>query len=291
MRAWQEAQRAEEDDADWCHDDGEQYDEIDGTEIDATAAGLDEQVHEEEHFDPDGGGGGAAAAAAGNSEDDEGGGGSDSKSDGDGGGGGGGGGGGDGGGGAAAAERRGAEWARTTTPTRRAALTTTAPTTAVTPTGSLHRGAGGRCGRGTCDMAETTGRIGQVVLLRAQHGYRRPPGVTIERLLRGEDEVAWAPGLGDAARPAAARLRQALLGWTRTEPVPASEAYARDVPTWRSQADAGEELAWRVAPSTQPPPPWEVEDGPTGDAQQAIAGFKERLDRRVTKVRGGCLTM
>ena len=131
--------------------------------------------------------------------------------------------------------------------------------------------------RSEMDALETAGRIGQVVLLRAQHGYRRPPGVTIERLLRGEDEVAWAPGLGDAARPAAARLRQALLGWTRTEPVPASEAYARDVPAWRSQADAGEEPAWRPAPSTPLPPHWEVEDGPTGKTRVAcVLGYADR---------------
>ena len=143
-------------------------------------------------------------------------------------------------------------------------------------------------------MAETTGRIGQVVLLRAQHGYRRPPGVTMERLLRDASEVTWVPGLGDAARPAAARLRQALLGWTRTEPVPASEASSHatcrlgDRRQTRERSWRGE---WRRRPSRLHAPPWEVEDGPTGDAQQAIAGFKERLDRRVTKVRGGCLTM
>ena len=117
----------------------------------------------------------------------------------------------------------------------------------------------------------------QVVLLRAQHGYRRPPGVTTERLLRGAGEVTWAPGLGDAARPAAAQLRQALLGWTRTEPVPASEAFARDAPTWRSQADAGEEPAWRPAPSTPLPPHWEVEDGPTGNTRVAcVLGYADR---------------
>ena len=32
--------------------------------------------------------------------------------------------------------------------------------------------------------ADTAGRIGQVALLRAQHGYRRQPGATVEQLLR-----------------------------------------------------------------------------------------------------------
>ena len=107
----------------------------------------------------------------------------------------------------------------------------------------------------------------------------------LEQVLRGAGEVAWAPGLGDAARPAAARLRQALLGWTRTEPVPASEASSHatcrlgDRRQTRERSWRGE---WRRRPSRLHAPPWEVEDGPTGDAQQAIAGFKERLDRRVT---------
>ena len=51
VRAWQEARRAEEDvDGEWLDED-ERHDEIDRTEIDAAAAGLDEQVDEEEHFD------------------------------------------------------------------------------------------------------------------------------------------------------------------------------------------------------------------------------------------------
>ena len=47
-------------DGEWLDED-ERHDEIDRTEIDAAAAGLDEQVDEEEHFDlgsgSDGGGG------------------------------------------------------------------------------------------------------------------------------------------------------------------------------------------------------------------------------------------
>ena len=103
--------------------------------------------------------------------------------------------------------------------------------------------------------AETAGRIGQVVLLRAQQGYRRPPGETVERMLRGAGEVNWRPGLGEAARPAAVRLRQALLGWTAREPVPASEAFARDGPAWQQRADAGEAPAEEPAPSPLPPDP------------------------------------
>ena len=44
VRAWREARRAEEEmDGGWLDED-ERYDEIDRTEIDAAAAGLDEQV-------------------------------------------------------------------------------------------------------------------------------------------------------------------------------------------------------------------------------------------------------
>ena len=39
----------------------------------------------------------------------------------------------------------------------------------------------------------------------------------------------WKPGLGEAARPTAERLRWALLGWRSVEPVQASETFERDV--------------------------------------------------------------
>ena len=74
-------------------------------------------------------------------------------------------------------------------------------------------------------------------------------------MLRGAGEVNWRPGLGEAARPASVRLRQALLGWTAREPVPASEAFARDGPAWRQRADAGEAPAEEPAPSPLPPDP------------------------------------
>ena len=100
-------------------------------------------------------------------------------------------------------------------------------------------------------------------------------------MLRGAGEVNWRPGLGEAARPAAVRLRQALLGWTAREPVPASEAFARDGPAWQQRADAGEAPAEGPAPSPPPLEPWEVEDGPTGDELEVIAGSEERLRARL----------
>ena len=100
-------------------------------------------------------------------------------------------------------------------------------------------------------------------------------------MLRGAGEVNWRPGLGEAARPAAVRLRQALLGWTAREPVPASEAFARDGPAWQQRADAGEAPAEGPAPSPPPLEPWEVEDGPTGDELEIIAGSEERLRARL----------
>jgi hypothetical protein len=63
--------------------------------------------------------------------------------------------------------------------------------------------------------------------------------------------------------------------------VPASEAFARDGPAWRQRADAGEAPAEEPAPSPPPPEPWEVEDGPTGDELQVIAGSEERLRARL----------
>ena len=129
--------------------------------------------------------------------------------------------------------------------------------------------------------ADTAGRIGQVALLRAQHGYRRQPGATVEQLLRDSGELTWRPGLSEAARPAAAHLRQALLGWTAREPVPASEAFARDGPAWQQQANAGEAPAKEAAPSPLPPTPWEVEEGPTEDRERVIDGSEERLRARV----------
>ena len=129
--------------------------------------------------------------------------------------------------------------------------------------------------------ADTAGRIGQVALLRAQHGYRRQPGATVEQLLRYSGELTWRPGLSEAARPAAAHLRQALLGWTAGEPVPASEAFARDGPTWQQRADAGEAPAEEAAPTPLPPTPWEVEEGPTEDHERVIDGSEERLRARV----------
>ena len=129
--------------------------------------------------------------------------------------------------------------------------------------------------------ADTAGRIGQVALLRAQHGYRRQPGATVEQLLRDSGEMTWRPGLSEAARPAAADLRQALLGWTVREPVPASEAFARDGPAWQQQADAGEAPTEEAAPSPLPPTPWEVEEGPTEDHERVIDGSEERLCARV----------
>ena len=95
----------------------------------------------------------------------------------------------------------------------------------------------------------------------------------------------WRPGLGEAARPAAVRLRQALLGWTAREPVPASEAFARDGPAWQQRADAGEAPAEGPAPSPPPLEPWEVEDGPTGDELQVIEGSEERLRARLAQAR------
>ena len=136
--------------------------------------------------------------------------------------------------------------------------------------------------------ADTAGRIGQVALLRAQHGYRRQPGATVEQLLRYSGELTWRPGLSEAARPAAARLRQALLGWTAGEPVPASEAFTRDGPTWQQQADAGEAPTEEAAPSPLPPTPWEVEEGPTEDHERVIDGSEERLRARVRARRGSC---
>jgi len=72
-----------------------------------------------------------------------------------------------------------------------------------------------------------------------------------------------------------------LLGWTAGEPVPASEAFARDGPTWQQQADAGEAPAEEAAPSPLPPTPWEVEEGPTEDHERVIDGSEERLRARV----------
>jgi hypothetical protein len=119
-----------------------------------------------------------------------------------------------------------------------------------------------------------------VVLLRVQHGYERPPGVTVARLLHNRRTPAWRPGLGEAARPAAAALLQALLGWTAGEPVPASEAFARDGPPWRQEADAGAAPVEEPAPSPQPAEPWEVEDGPTADGARVVEGAGERRARR-----------
>ena len=100
-------------------------------------------------------------------------------------------------------------------------------------------------------------------------------------MLRGAGEVNWRPGLGEAARPAAVRLRQALLGWTAREPVPASEAFARDGPAWQQRADAGEAPTGEAAPSPLPPTQWEVEEGPTEDHERVIDGSEERLRARV----------
>ena len=106
-----------------------------------------------------------------------------------------------------------------------------------------------------------------MVLLRIEHGYSRPPGETVERLLRDAGEVAWKPGMGEAVRPTAERLRWVLLGWKSVEPVQVSETLERDGPAWRSLADAGEEPAEHTAPATPPSPPWEVEDDVTEDEQ------------------------
>ena len=119
-----------------------------------------------------------------------------------------------------------------------------------------------------------------MVLLRVQHGYERPPGVTVARLLHDRRTPAWRPGLGEAARPAVAALLQVLLGWTVGEPVPASEAFARDVPPWQQEADAGAAPGEEPEPPSQPTEPWEVEDGPTADGARVVEGAKERRARR-----------
>ena len=85
---------------------------------------------------------------------------------------------------------------------------------------------------------------------------------------------------GEAARPTAESLLQALLGWTVGKPVPASEAFARDVPPWWQEADAGAAPVEEPAPSPQPAEPWEVEDGPTEDGARVVAGAEERRARR-----------
>ena len=307
VRAWRDARRAEEgSDGGWLDDD-ERHDAIDRTEADAAAAGLDDQVDEEEHFNPDGddggdGGGGRAGAsgAAGEGPDDARGGGDA-------------GGGGDGGGGAAGSSGgcpagSGAEGD--------AADGDSGVDSYVDSEGTSDEDAArdegpdsdsdaqGRAASGDGDetddsddpdweparrqprplrpwhTAETAGRIGQVVLLRVQHGYERPPGVTVARLLHNRRTPAWRPGLGEAARPAAAALLQALLGWTAGEPVPASEAFARDGPTWRQEADAGAAPVEEPAPPSQPAEPWEVEDGPTADGARVVEGAEERRARR-----------
>ena len=50
---------------------------------------------------------------------------------------------------------------------------------------------------------------------------------------------------------------------------------------WQQRADAGEAPAEEPAPSPPPLEPWEVEDGPTGDELQVIAGSEERLRARL----------
>ena len=281
VRAWQDARRAEEEADDGWLDEDEHHDEIDGTEIDMAAAGLDEQVDEEEHFDQgSNSGGGDGEADTGDIPGDGPGGGAD----GDGGGGGGVDGSVGGGGSGASSAGEGAAGGD-------------APDSGLGADGYLDRESASDddAGQGSgpdsdgdpgtkraqgqesdsednedpdwepprrrerplrpWHTAETAGRIGQVVLLRAQQGYRRPPGETVERMLHGAGEVSWRPGLGEAARPASVRLRQALLGWTAREPVPASEAFARDGPAWQQRADAGEAPAEEPAPSPLPPDP------------------------------------
>ena len=75
--------------------------------------------------------------------------------------------------------------------------------------------------------AETAGRIGQVVALRIQHGYRRPPGPTIEALLAGHG-ASWRAGLAAEAMPTGVQLRDALLGWPSPPPVPVAAGFDYD---------------------------------------------------------------
>ena len=303
VRAWQEARRAEEEIDDWWLDEDERHDEIDRTEIDAAAAGLDEQVDEEEHFDlgsgDDGGGGeadlddspdhGGESADGAGDEDDGGGVGGSSGA--------GGAGGGSTGDDAADGGPGLDDYADRESATGDDAGQGDGPDSDDDPAGDATEGQ--RDGSDDSDdpdweptrrrmgplrpwhTAETAGRIGQVALLRAQHGYRRQPGATVEQLLRDSGELTWRLGLSEAARPAAAHLRQALLGWTAREPVPASEAFARDGPAWQQQANAGEAPAKEAAPSPLPPTPWEVEEGPTEDRERVIDGSEERLRARV----------
>ena len=303
MRAWQEARRAEEEVDDWWLDEDERHDEIDRTEIDAAAAGLDEQVDEEEHFDLGSGDDGGGGEADLDDSPDHGGEGADGAGDGDDGGGvdGSSGAGGAGGGSTGDDAADGGPGLDDYADRESAAGDDAGRGDGPDSDDDNGRDATEGQGDGSDDSddpdwqptrrrvgalrpwhtADTAGRIGQVALLRAQHGYRRQPGATVEQLLRDSGELTWRPGLSEAARPAAAHLRQALLGWTAREPVPASEAFARDGPAWQQQANAGEAPAEEAAPSPLPPTPWEVEEGPTEDRERVIDGSEERLRARV----------
>ena len=180
-----------------------------------------------------------------------------------------------------------------TTPTERAppAMTQaegTAPIATTTPAGMRPRV------RGMGPTIATTPRLGANTEAQAtaeavphgRHGWTHRPGgaaaraARLQATARGDGGAAatrlrltWRPGLSEAARPAAAQhLRQAILGWTAREPVPASEAFARDGPAWQQHADAGEAPTEEAAPSPLPPTLWEVEEGPTEDRERTASG-------------------
>ena len=94
--------------------------------------------------------------------------------------------------------------------------------------------------------AETAGRVGKVVELRLRHGYRRPPGNTVERLLAGE-------GLTSAETA----MRRAIVGWTReVRPAHGEFDYRREPEDeWQPESNA---------PNDAPMAEWEA-----GDAEAA----------------------
>ena len=94
--------------------------------------------------------------------------------------------------------------------------------------------------------AETAGRVGKVVELRLRHGYRRPPGKTVERLLAGE-------GLTSAETA----MRRAIVGWTReVRPAHGEFDYRREPEDeWQPESNA---------PNDAPMAEWEA-----GDAEAA----------------------